>query len=120
MNIHYVMLLTIQRAVEGLAIPPQLKTQQLLRCIFPEILADYFDVIDIQENMRRAALRRRPPGRVRPRSGLSGEPPRRFPLRSGRPRTQRPRRSCGAGIAARRRPLPRAGAEYTILTLAAD
>ena len=26
-------------------------TEQLLRCIFPEILADYFDVIDIQENI---------------------------------------------------------------------
>ncbi len=28
-----------------------MKTEQLLRCIFPEILADYFDVIDIQENI---------------------------------------------------------------------
>ena len=28
-----------------------MKTQQLLRCIFPEILADYFDVIDIQESI---------------------------------------------------------------------
>ena len=27
-----------------------MKTEQLLRCIFPEILADYFDVIDIQES----------------------------------------------------------------------
>lgn len=28
-----------------------MKTQQLLRCIFPEILADYFEVIDIQESI---------------------------------------------------------------------
>lgn len=28
-----------------------MKTEQLLRCIFPEILADYFDVIDIQESI---------------------------------------------------------------------
>ncbi|PXX16643.1 hypothetical protein EJ73_02729, partial [Hoylesella shahii DSM 15611 = JCM 12083] len=28
-----------------------MKTQQLLRCIFPEILADYFEVIDIQEGI---------------------------------------------------------------------
>ena len=28
-----------------------MKTEQLLRCIFPEILADYFDVVDIQENI---------------------------------------------------------------------
>ena len=27
-----------------------MKTEQLLRCIFLEILADYFDVIDIQES----------------------------------------------------------------------
>ena len=30
-----------------------MKTEQLLRCIFPEILADYFDVIDIQESISR-------------------------------------------------------------------
>ena len=28
-----------------------MNSEQLLRCIFPEILADYFDVIDIQENI---------------------------------------------------------------------
>ena len=28
-----------------------MKTEQLLRGIFPEILADYFDVIDIQESI---------------------------------------------------------------------
>ena len=28
-----------------------MKTEQLLRCIFPEMLADYFDVIDIQESI---------------------------------------------------------------------
>ena len=28
-----------------------MKTEQLLRCIFPEILEDYFDVIDIQESI---------------------------------------------------------------------
>ena len=29
-----------------------MKTEQLLRCIFPEILADYFDVIDIPQLIR--------------------------------------------------------------------
>ena len=28
-----------------------MNSEQLLRCIFPEILADYFDVIDIQESI---------------------------------------------------------------------
>jgi hypothetical protein len=28
-----------------------MNSQQLLRCIFPEILADYFDVTDIQESI---------------------------------------------------------------------
>ena len=27
-----------------------MKTHQLLRCIFPDVLADYFDVVDIQES----------------------------------------------------------------------
>ena len=33
-----------------------MKTEQLLRCIFPEILADYFDVIDIQESISQMVL----------------------------------------------------------------
>ena len=28
-----------------------MKTLQLLRCIFPEVLADYFDLVDIQEGV---------------------------------------------------------------------
>ena len=28
-----------------------MKTHQLLRCIFPDVLADYFDVVDIQESV---------------------------------------------------------------------
>ena len=27
-----------------------MKSDQLLRCIFPDVLADYFDVVDIQES----------------------------------------------------------------------
>ena len=28
-----------------------MKSHQLLRCIFPDVLADYFDVVDIQESV---------------------------------------------------------------------
>ena len=28
-----------------------MKNDQLLRCIFPDVLADYFDVVDIQESV---------------------------------------------------------------------
>ena len=28
-----------------------MKSLQLLRCIFPDVLADYFDVVDIQESV---------------------------------------------------------------------
>ena len=28
-----------------------MKNHQLLRCIFPDVLADYFDVVDIQESV---------------------------------------------------------------------
>ena len=28
-----------------------MNTHQLLRCIFPDVLADYFDVVDIQESV---------------------------------------------------------------------
>ena len=30
-----------------------MKNNQLLRCIFPDVLADYFDVVDIQESVSR-------------------------------------------------------------------